>query len=402
MFAKFAVRSPRVRVINSIRRIIALFALVACSDTPSTAPQSSADSFVLVTVVGNSTYVGSFRDLAIGTTTNADAFEDESFAYQIAYRNWVFTTPIQGGDAIRRYDRAPEGKLTRGPRLQLPPSAVVGDIKCVSEMKCYASLRGLARLTVFNPTTMTRGADIDLSSLGIGDANPDPGIIVSRSGKLLVALLQLKGFIDAHPVSEMAIIDQTTDRLEGKVTDSRLHSASFYGRPGSVFTDESGDLYVYHTAGFGYIPGLKGGFLRMRNGQNTYDTGYLFDFTAVTVAGVPGGKVDYLNNVVYAGNGIAYGIANVPTLISNPPDYVNDRSFVPVRINLAARTIEVLAGLPRGNGTGNGLAIQSGSVVFGLDAREGVGLFRYNIATGTGSTTPVVSTQGAPWGLLVY
>jgi len=377
-----------------------LFVLACDNDSVTNPPASTGDRLLLVTSVGNSTYISTIANLGVASTTNANAFEDLANAYPILYRNWVFMTQIQGGDRIRRYDRSSTGVLSVGPTLSLPQGAVVGDIKVVSDTKAYASLRGLGRLLVFNPSTMTPLNEISLASLAIGDQNPDPGVMHIRAGKMYIALLQLRGFIDAHAVSEIATMDLSSDRIEGKFSDARLHSPSFYGRPGTMFTDEAGDIYVYHTSGFGYIPGLKGGFLRIRSGQTQYDPTYTFDLGTVNVP-VTGGRVDYFNDVIYAGSGIAYAIANVPGLVSSPPDYVNDRSFAAVRLNLAAKTIELLPGIPRGNGYGDGLALFDGKVLFGLDTPVGSGIFTYDPKTNAGSALPVTKTVGAPWSLQV-
>jgi hypothetical protein len=262
------------------------------------------------------------------------------------------------------------------------------------------------KVLIFNPQTMTPTGQIDLTTLGIArnpanpsDRNPEPVLLAIRGGKLFVTLHQLvTGFASADG-ADIAIFDLATDQFEKVARDSRTAACGAFGYYQSFFVDEQNDLYVYCIASYGFVPGQKGGILRIRSGQTEFDPSYFLNLSDATVD-VPGGRLGFAALPAYAG-GHLYGIAEVPALASNPPSYARDRNFQAVRINLSTRQITVLP-LPPGNGIGTGVAIRDGLVVFGLSTATGVGLYTYNPANGQTSAGPVVRTAGDPTHLIAF
>ena len=51
------------------------------------------------------------------------------------------------------------------------------------------------------------------------------------------------------------------------------------------FIDEKGDIYFYCVAMFGYQPGVKEGFLRIKKGQTDFDKSYCFTLADVDLVG---------------------------------------------------------------------------------------------------------------------
>ena len=72
---------------------------------------------------------------------------------------------------------------------------------------------------------------------------------------------------------------------------------------------------------FGYQPGVKEGFLRIKKGQTDFDKSYCFTLADVDLVGVKGNKTSYAYMKVYGGNGKVYAYLNIPGAASNPPDY---------------------------------------------------------------------------------
>lgn len=83
--------------------------------------------------------------------------------------------------------------------------------------------------------------------------------------------------------------------------------------------------------------------IQLKNGQTAFDPTYFFNVADYSITGVPGNKVDYLQRMRYAGNGIVYATGNIYALASNPPNYVTDRTYGAFKVDLANKTITKLS-----------------------------------------------------------
>lgn len=122
-------------------------------------------------------------------------------------------------------------------------------------------MAGLGKIAIFDPTTMTQQGEIDLTSLGVSDSNPDPSAMLLRDGLLFVGLSQMVGgWIPPQdrPYSDIAIIDTQTDKLLKMITD-KTSGISMPTRPidrYSIFMDEKKDIYISCMGGFGMVKGI--------------------------------------------------------------------------------------------------------------------------------------------------
>ena len=100
-------------------------------------------------------------------------------------------------------------------------------------------------MIVFNPTTMTRIAEIDLNGLKQADTNVSPASMVIRDGKLFIGLNQMNAqYMPTRNNIELAMIDTKTDKVEKHIVNTSL-GMSFATRPidpGSIFIDENNDI----------------------------------------------------------------------------------------------------------------------------------------------------------------
>jgi hypothetical protein len=385
---------------------------VGCSDSPSGPDEAGPGSFLLITSVPNQS--GSDGASFVQTVgldqpqvSNAGAFEQTFRPYPYVNGNDVILLQGYYGDQAARYVRGNDGRLTESGRMSLPPGSVGAGVVYASATKAYLALTNAGKVLIFNPQTMTSTGEIDLTTLGIArnpanpsDRNPEPVALAIRDGKLFVTLAQLVNNFASADGADIAVFDLATDRFEKVMRDSRTAACGTFGYYQSFFVDEQGDLYVYCIASYGFVPGQKGGILRVRRGQTEFDPGYFLNVTDAAV-GVPGGRVGFMALPAYAGNGQMYGIAEVPALASNPPSYARDRNFQAVHVDLYARQITALP-LPPGNGVGTGVAMSEGRVIFGLSTATGVGLYSYDPATGQASNGPVVTTAGDPTHLIAF
>jgi hypothetical protein len=372
---------------------------ISCDDADTNLTEGF-DQFVIGTNITTANpvigYVGTLKDLNVADFDNSKSRQSTQYPYVTLHNDDVFVMPSRYGDVVRKFARQSDGTLAETGSFT-PPSAS-GPLGMVieSDTKGYCSLFGSGHVLVFNPSTMTVIETIDLTSYGLGDGNPDPNIMAFRNGKLYVACSQTTdGFTSAHPV-QVLIIDVINGNSIVSATDARSAWAGSINEQKSIFFDENGDLYIFCVASYGFGgPNQKAGFLRIKNGENSFDPTYFFNVSDYSIAGIPGSKVDYLQRMRYTSNGIVYSTGNVYALASNPPDYIKDRTYGSFKVDLINQTIEKLD-LPYSNGYAASVLPHDGKILWGLATSTGVGIYSYDPVTNAASTGPVVNTQGDP------
>ena len=226
--------------------------------------------------------------------------------------------------------------------------------------------------------------------------------MVIRDGKLFVGLGQMISMFAVHPSAYVLVVDVATDTVEKMITDERTCGVGIYlGFTGGMFVDDIGDLYVYGMAMMGYQPGVKDGFLRIRKGETEFDPSYFFSIQDISLPDVPGNIGTYMFGMVYTGGSTGYGFICIPALMSDPPDYVNDRNYQPFKLDLSAKTTEKIALSPT-PGFAHAVCKYKDKVVFGLSSVDGDGLYTYDLNTGEVSSKPVVSTEGMPYFIMGF
>ena len=379
----------------------------ACDDGIENNSSTGIDKFLLVTNITTSNpiigYVGTLKDLETPEYTNSRARQFTAYPFITVYGDYVFAMPHRLGDVIMKYKRQPGGKLSTEGSMTMPAGSSSISIVIESDTKAYCSLWTLGKIAVFNPTTMTILSYIDLTSYALGgDGSPDPTVMALRNGKLYVGCSQTSdGYTSSHP-AQIFIIDVANGNTVVSATDDRTTWAGSTDDQESLFFDENGDLYVFGIASYGFGgSSQKCGFLRIKNGETDFDPDYFFNVADYSIDGIPNNKVDYLQHIRYAGNGVAYCTGNIYALASNPPDYVNDRVLGSFRVDLANKTITKLD-LPYSNSYAGSVQVYEGSVYFGLSTSTGVGLYHYDPLTNTASEDPVVNTEGDPSTIKVF
>jgi hypothetical protein len=379
--------------------LLLLVALFSCNDT-DTKLTDGLDEFVIGTNITTANpivaYVGTMKDLTVSNFTNSKSRQTTNYPYVTLHNNDVFVTPQRYGDVVKKYSRQPDGTLQETGAFTAPAASAPLGVVIESETRGFCSLFNLGKVIVFNPSTMAVSATIDLTGYGLGDGNPDPNIMALRNGKLYVACSQTTdGFTSAHPV-QVLIIDINNGNTIISATDDRSTWAGSINEQKSIFFDENGDLYIFCVASYGFGgPAQKAGFLRIKSGATSFDPTYFFNTSDYSIEGVPGNRVDYLQRMRYAGNGIVYSTGNIYSLASNPPDYVKDRTYGSFKVDLINQTIEKLD-LPYSNGMAACVLPTGDKILWGLATSTGVGIYSYDPASNTASAEPIVNTQGDP------
>jgi hypothetical protein len=290
--------------------LIVIFVTNACDNT-DTKFTDGLDEFVIATNITTANpvvaYVGTLKDLSVMNFTNSKSRQVLNYPYVTLYKNDVFVMPQRFGDEIKKYTRQSNGTLSEAGSFTAPAASAPLSTVIESDTRGFCSLYQAGKILVFNPTTMQEITTLDLSEYALGDGNPDPSIIELHNGKLYVACTQTTdGFTSSHPV-QVLIIDINDDYSIVSATDSRSTWAGSVNEQKSIFFDESGDMYIYCVASYGFGgPDQKAGFLRIKNGETSFDPTYFFNTTDYAIEGITGNKVDYLQRMRYTVDGIVY------------------------------------------------------------------------------------------------
>ncbi|MEM1055411.1 MAG: hypothetical protein AAGI52_07780 [Bacteroidota bacterium] len=385
--------------------LAALLVLSACdSGTDEPEPEPAVPDVLLVTTVpdqtgqSGSSFVQTIS-LDQGTVTNANAFEQTFFVYAHRRGDEVITTQNIAGDEMTRYVRGADGALTETGRLTLPAGGSGSNVVWASDTRAYVSLPFTGQIIAFNPQSMTPLDTLDLTTLGIArnpanpqDTNPEPAVMLVSSGKLYVGLQQFVAPFASADGIDIAVFDAATGTFERVISSGNSGGPGRYGFNQTMFVDENGDLYVYGIASFGFVPGQRPGFLRIRSGETEFDPTYFLDTSTISLP-VEGGDTGTLNGMVYGGDGFVYGTIEVIAGRSNPPNFLTDFNWQPVRFNLAQQTGEVLP-VPIGNGFSTGVGLIDNQILFGLSTEAATGIYAYDLATGQATADPIVTVSG--------
>ncbi|WP_143307673.1 NHL repeat-containing protein [Chitinophaga vietnamensis] len=377
----------------------ALLSGAACKkDQQGNSPSDGKDKLLVVTSISNGSsqvsYIGTLKDLGVGSYTNINARPSSIVPFIYTRNNDVFVIPNRGGDILKKYTRSGNGQLSESGSLVLPAASQPTGFAFESDTSAWCTLYNTGTVVRFNPVTMQLTGTIDLRAYAIAGSTPNPSNMVYGNGKLYIAVTQTSnGYTSTHP-AQVLIVDLKNGQKITSTTDARTTWAGSIDAPRSMFFDEKGDLYINCVGSYGFVPGQDAGILRIRNGETTFDPAYFFNISKATISGLSA-TVNYLHYLTYAGNGIVYATGNIPSLVSNPPNYVTDRSYGAFKLDLAAKTITKI-GIPNTNGYSGYVVPFEGKILFSASSVTGVGIYTYDPGSGIASPAPVVTTQGDP------
>lgn len=332
---------------------------------------------------------------------NSSAFPTTFSIPPIVIGEDVFVLPglTSETDVMKKYSLV-DGELKLQGTLTLASQS--GAIGIVAKGNtAYISCSSIGKITVINHKTMTEIENIDITSYGVGDQNPDPAMMLIRGNLLYVGLNQIVGGSvpdPTRPYSDVLIINTETNSPVKMITSEAGFSmpTNGMGDPNSFFVDEDGDIYLSCLAGLGYI-GHKAGFLRIKADETEFDNSYSFCVSDKTIDGIDY-NLDCLRDMQYVGNGIVYAAASVSGYYSSTPDYLADRVVMALKLDLVEKTIEKLD-IPKGSIYGTAVGMYDNHILFGFATDNDNGFYTYNISTGNVSSSAVITTTGYPYGL---
>jgi hypothetical protein len=364
--------------------------------------------YAVISYMGDSTFVGVLDSLTGGNYTLAKAHDVNPLALTCHNgKVYVFPNYAGGETTVSVYNVTEDNELVLDGTVSTPAGSAPSDMLFVSDDRAYLSLNEAGLVWEMDLDTLEPTAEIDLTEYAVDDNDSktptdnssNPSNLAIKDGKLYVTLNQsYNQMMMARDGMYVAVIDMETNTVE-KVIEDQDRGFSFAGRPfglgESSFVDENGDLYVASVASWGWVPGQKAGFLRIKAGETAFDPDWEIDYSDYDLD-IDGEtvKMDYLNWSVYAGDGIVYGSGHIPAYDSNPPDWVKDRNYSLVEVDLYNRTVAALP-LPASGYTGSNMTMDRGLLVAPLITKDGAGVYVYDPETGEAVTEPVIETEGA-------
>lgn len=387
--------------------VLSITLFVACEKNGDD-PEPNTGKILIQTTVKNSdgasgtSYLKLIPDFSTQTVDNWNGMQVGYSSGVRVYGNDVFVFPEFGPNGTQelvKYNYTSANTLQRSGALALPPmSGAYGFTRYNSE-KAYIPMYNLGIIWIFNPSTMTKTGEIDLTSYAFGDNNPEPSYMFVRDGLLYIPLNQ--GATNSMPYpenkkSEVAIVDISTDEVV-KVVSESASGLTFPTRPAfkdMIFTDEQNDLYIACAGGFGIDDRFpETGFICIRSGETEFDETASWDISQTTIQGTnytPGS----LSNCKYIGNGKLCAYVTIKELVDFNTMYTG-RYSMPVLIDMKAKTVKKIDGIPISDGFAIFIDNYKDKVVFSAYGETQAGFFLYDPSTGQ-AEGPVVSTTGAP------
>ena len=388
-----------------------LFIFSAC-DEDDNSPQLSRGDIVISTTIPNpdgmtgSSYLQLTESFSKKTLDNSKAEQIPYSAGVTKFDDDIFVMPGFTSNPIKKFGRNENKELVQTGSLTVPAGSLPFLMLKASSDKIYLPFWSGGKIWIFNPITMEKTGEIDVSSYGRDDGNPDPSAMVIRDGKLYVGLFQaIGGFYPdpKYPFADVLIIDIATDAVDKMITTETIPGLDTTGlstptRPidnNTIFVDENNDIYVVCIGGFGQTPGHKTGIVKIKSGETDFDPSYKFVVADSTVIGETN-KIGYIANAMYMGNGKLYASANFPAYYDseNPSEYF-DRTVSPVVIDIYNKTITKLPFTKKSNAFAT-LSEYNGKLIYGMITDTDQGFYTYDITSGIASSSPVITTTGFP------
>lgn len=279
-----------------------LFTFTSCSSDDSNGGQglepvpSKKESFALLTgQLGVQPYVGYLSNFSEMPQGNIDNIKVGTLSVKAngikSYGEWVFqriqlARTSSPDDGILRYSIGADGNLIES-----------GEIKGMSSnfyvynenLGFYADAgKGLLKLQIFNPSSMLRIGEIDLSILEdktVEYQAVGTNFIAAKDGKLYVDVITGSqkgkggGMIDpAKGYVQLAVIDIETLKYEKTIKDTRINYVGYPGNANQMWSmGDDGALYIC-SHGFGTKGSTNNSaIVRIKKGSTDFDKNWIIN-----------------------------------------------------------------------------------------------------------------------------
>jgi hypothetical protein len=345
-----------------------------------------ADQYAMAMVAGTgsaqTTYIQGLANFDTMSLGNGNASELAGSGRMLSFNGAAYICVFNSPATMTKYTFDKTGKAIKAGEMIVPGAKTYSTVEFISPTEAYASVAGgLAKVIRFNPTTMERTGEIDLTPILRSEAPVMYYLgMKARDGKLFLGVFyEGAGFVEKYnDTAYVAVIDLATAKLEKLIKDYR--TGSVFLAYNSFALDKNGDIYV---AGLGYT-NTPSGVLRIKKGQTDFDASYFFDLDAAV-----GHKC---RGISLFEDGLAFTLA----LINPADDYeISGPSYSFYKINVLQKTSAGKPGsLPDVYGSGGATMRQfdNANILFSLSNKTENSLYNYHIQDG--SVTKKVTLTG--------
>lgn len=359
--------------------------LFACSDGSSPNNNSGAtnnpDAVLVSRLDQGVSYLQAIRvDETSGSVSPAKAKQiitDWAFTY--SHGGALFVAGFDMNE-VSKYSVGSDGSLTKEARLSIPANSWPAGLVFANKTKAYVSLYSIGHVVVFNPQTMEKISEIDLTSYAVGNCSVSPANMIIHGNHLVVSLHQMKGEMSFDTKAHAVLIDLEADTVLTHIVDERASWLGSREALSSMFVDEKGDLYMSGSAMFGMVSSAPEGVLRIRAGATDFDPDYFWDISKTEVEGEPekaAGKTVALYATTYLGGTKGVGIIGNMGYMAEGEDMMTGHYFKPAAFDFSAKTMKVLD-IPAGGGYGHGMTFHEGKVLFAFETATDKAVYRYD------------------------
>ncbi len=283
------------RILNTFAILFATlcFAFVSCSknepDTPDN-PDQNNKKYVLLTAEGiadGAGYYAVYNELPTGDVKNTAGYSLQASSYGgfRTYKNWIFNrSNLLGESGVLKFSVGKDGRLKEDGFIKCDGSAQ--SVVVNETLGFYFDPgRGKKRIQKFNPSTMQRTGEIDLSS--VVDEKISPNVytgnqtLAVKEGKLFVNITYSPEGSSGHNDNirhyALAVIDIASEKIEKTIVLDFLdvynqgHSPSEYP---AWLLGEDGHLYFLST-GWDQVNGAynfhPSCIFRIKKGETDFD-----------------------------------------------------------------------------------------------------------------------------------
>lgn len=371
-----------------MNKIIMLFswsavviALASCStddDGMMVGPEEPAAEFplVLMTQVPTQPFNGfltAFDELPTGevdATSQFNTVDVTSSQGMVTFGSSIFARDFEGNDGVLRYDIgddgliATQGFIDGGQRMK---------VHVVSETKGYYADLEQFNIQIFNPQTMQRIGEVDLSTADQGQDVQQVLYMISRDGKLFAGFTAGPAAFSTHrDAAFLAVVDIATDQLEAvRVREGASFLGDFWIRTNPFVIDANNDIYMTALGdpfGGDNFSALNGEgrlskILRIKSGETDFDPNYEWDIANEL------GRPSVMRSLFVASDGSAYTCLLTEDL--QTPDLFSLPAYRFFQLDLANQSGQLIEDLPLTAGFGTATLLQFGDkVLFPINNEE--------------------------------
>lgn len=395
--------------------------LVSCNkdDDPIDDDSNSATGkYVLLTaewqVSDGSGYYAAYTDMPTGDVDNIGGYSIQARNYGgfRHYKNWVFSRASLAGEVgILRYSVASTGRLAESGFIKCGTSAqhVVVD---ETTGFYFDGDRGKTRIQKFNPSTMQRTGEIDLSpAIETGDGistNVFTGVqtLVAKEGKLYVSVTYSRtngnGNLDNTRNYTLAVVDIATGAVEKTIVHPKAknHGYAVSEYPAWIQATD-GSLYLltvgWDTSESGVIEQQNSFIFRIKAGETEFDPSWELNTSDL---GLPDGSLLWSFREL---NGKLYIDASQEATSPLLPN-LNTNIYRFYAVDIETKNATQITGVPLtvfGLSTGNVEVVDSQVFLRAINREEEInGYYKVNVSDNTASPAFNVTRGGEASGFV--